>query len=330
MADVRSMLRNERANRRITHPHLTYSTTGALTCIVCHVQIKSEALWNKHLHSPQHVTSLQEARKIDAKGLGSASATVDQTPRFNGSKKRKADDDSSEDDMRKRSRDEVPGSAPTVGDSDLQGATLAAETRDATEPLKDRKRKRSMSPEIAGSRPKPPRDPVSGTNGSNSNASHAAVSPVPQNPHPNPTIDEDEWAAFQRDIATPAPEPSALTATADISAAPMSAADLAAQSREQASTQAKERMEAEIEGEKEDAARQMEEEFEEMAELEERVRRLKEKREKLRVKEAEGEWDGGGVEEGRIPPEGAVGAGLVEDSGGDDEDEIDEWAGWGR
>ena len=112
-------------------------------------------------------------------------------------------------------------------------------------------------------------------------------------------VDEDEWAAFERDIATPPPEPSALTAEATISAAPMSAAELAAQSREQANLQKKSPREVELEGEKEDAARQMEEELDEMAGFDERVKRLKEKREELRLTIAKSdravdESDGGG------------------------------------
>ncbi|KAL8964680.1 MAG: hypothetical protein Q9197_006848, partial [Variospora fuerteventurae] len=99
MADVRSMLRNERATRRITHPHLTYSTTGTLVCLICHVQIKTEALWNKHLNSTLHATNASKSRE-------------EASEKKNDSKKRKADDDESSDegDTRKRAKgiDNVP------------------------------------------------------------------------------------------------------------------------------------------------------------------------------------------------------------------------------
>src|SRR5579871_6145986 len=62
MADVRSLLRNERNARRISHPHATYSTTGTLVCLVCHIQLKSESLWNGHLRSAQHAMRLQRIR----------------------------------------------------------------------------------------------------------------------------------------------------------------------------------------------------------------------------------------------------------------------------
>ncbi|RAK96143.1 uncharacterized protein BO80DRAFT_429391 [Aspergillus ibericus CBS 121593] len=97
-------------------------------------------------------------------------------------------------------------------------------------------------------------------------------------------IDEDEWAAFEREVAAPTRmphRPAALEAAATISAAPVSAEELAAQQQKEAEAIKKSR-EAEAEGEREDAARFMEDEFDEMEQLEERVRRLKHKREELR------------------------------------------------
>jgi hypothetical protein len=94
-------------------------------------------------------------------------------------------------------------------------------------------------------------------------------------------VDEDEWAAFEADIAA-AEAPVAEDAV--ISAPAMSAAELAAKSKEEEIARQKEQQEAETEGDKEDAARKLEDEFEEMEELEERVRKLKEKREALRLK----------------------------------------------
>ncbi|KAF2760433.1 hypothetical protein EJ05DRAFT_283895 [Pseudovirgaria hyperparasitica] len=100
-------------------------------------------------------------------------------------------------------------------------------------------------------------------------------------------VDEDEWAAFQREVAMPPSEETnraailALNTNAVIAAAPLTAADLAAQAREEQSAQ-RGRRDAELEEEKEEAARHLEEEFDEMEELEERVRKLREKREALR------------------------------------------------
>ncbi|KAI4261870.1 MAG: hypothetical protein L6R42_002939 [Xanthoria sp. 1 TBL-2021] len=319
MASVRSMLRNERASRRIVHPHLTYSTTGTLICQICHAQIKTEALWKKHLASASHTTNLQRTREA----ASAAPALVEATNKSNGSKKRKADDDSSDDDTRKRTRAQDPSDSIARGE---QGSTLVDSAQDQTQPTNDRKRKRSTEteeskaqhplidhePEPNGGPAKPPIQPPDQTN--------------------NP-INEDEWAAFQREVASPPPDTSAFTAAADISAAPMTAAELAAQSREQASRQAKERMEADLEGEKEDAARQMEEELDEMAELEDRVRRLREKRELLRVQRAEGKAEDGVADQEKVPPDEVLRNGAAEDDEGsheDTDDDEDEWGVWRR
>jgi zinc finger protein 830 len=135
-----------------------------------------------------------------------------------------------------------------------------------------------------------------------------------------PTIDEDEWAAFEADIAaTEVP-----VAEAVISAPAISAAELAAKSREEESAQRKERQAAEMEGDKEDAARKLEEEFEEMGELEERVRKLKEKREALRTKEAAILQSAPQPTEVRPLAKTAV----DEEDEDDEEDDEDDWAGF--
>lgn len=174
-------------------------------------------------------------------------------------------------------------------------------------------------------------------------------------PHPAPvaSIDEDEWAAFERDVATPPPPPAGsasalLASTGTITAAPLSAAEIAAQAREEAELQQTKAGEVEAEAEKEDAERRLEEEFEEMAGLEERVRVLKEKREALRKgggsggtekmgqvelaarKEEEAEKDGRGrtlkiIDEGKEADEDDGGGG---DSSDDDDDEVDGWDNW--
>ncbi|KAL8818017.1 MAG: hypothetical protein Q9223_003261 [Gallowayella weberi] len=237
--------------------------------------------------------------------------------RGNGSKKRKADDDRSDDETRKRTR----GQDPTdLSEDDGQEVSVTHRTQQDSGPSKDKKRRRSTEHTEISSEATADPDP-------NPNGIPADL-PL-QQPSQSDPVDEDEWAAFQREVASPPPETSALTATADISAAPMTAAELAAQSREQASRQAKERLEAEVEGEKEDAARQMEEEFEEMAELEDRVRRLREKREQLRVNRAKGSEEMANDDE-KVPPDGVVSNGHAPEDDASDGEEEDEWGGWGR
>ncbi|KAJ5626982.1 hypothetical protein N7528_004409 [Penicillium herquei] len=135
------------------------------------------------------------------------------------------------------------------------------------------------------------------------------------------TVDEDEWAAFEREVAAPSrlPDPpAAVTTSATISAAPVSAEDIAAQQKPDNATTARTR-EAELEGEREDAARFMEEEFDEMEQLEERVRRLKHMREELRQKQACDE-----VQDRAMASEEQGGA----ESDSEEEDEDEDWDDW--
>ncbi|KAL2870315.1 uncharacterized protein BJX67DRAFT_279720 [Aspergillus lucknowensis] len=152
------------------------------------------------------------------------------------------------------------------------------------------------------------------------------------------TVDEDEWAAFERDVVAPTrvpQRPAAVAAAATISAAPISTEELAAL-QEKEKEESRRNREAEAEGEREDAARFLEEEFDEMEQLEERVRRLKQMREQLRVKRAtdsaEPIQSDGAATTG--PPEHSV---SVADAGSsshkdededDDDDADDDWDNW--
>ena len=300
MADVRSMLRNERAQRRINHPQAHYSATGTLECTVCHIPLKSDAeVWKKHLRTPQHAIRAERLR------ISTSKPTEQPTTRevSNGNKKRKASD--GEGDSRKRTK-------PVL---DSPGSFFD----EINETSKDASTEDFQATSDAPIKPTPPTTTL---------PSHTvSTPPVPAQ------IDEDEWAAFERDVATPPPDPglpSALTAEATITAAPITAAELAAQSQEEANIQSKERREAEIEGEKEDAARALEEEFDEMEGLEERVRRLREMREGLRKKQAREMEEGVKVVEG-------IDKGVrdekdeVDDASDDEEEDTDvDWGTWGR
>ena len=315
MADVRSLLRNERAQRRINHPQASYSATGTLECSVCHIPLKSDVeVWEKHLKSPQHAMRqerlrLSTSQRPRSTNLPERDGQASSREVSAGSKKRKADDD--DDDSRKRTRPVVD--VPR-GFFDEQTETDKTSSKPIVEEA-------NLTNGRGDTVTKPPQGFVRANGAAPSLSSNPPANPPIQSP--TAPIDEDEWAAFERDVATPPPDPSApsaLTASATISAAPMTAAELAAQSREQASLQAKQNREAEVEGEKEDAARALEEEFDEMEELEERVRRLREKREELRrkrVKEAE-------EDEKEIDRTNAADLEESEES----EDEDDGWSLW--
>ena len=137
-------------------------------------------------------------------------------------------------------------------------------------------------------------------------------------------VDEDEWAAFEADIAAaetvPVPAPIMENGEGVISAPAMTAAELKAKDEEEDNKRRKERLEAEAEGDKEDAARKLEEEFEEMESLEQRVRRLREKREALRRGSTAAVAPAQDVQ--APPTKGDV----IEDD--DDDDDDDDWDGF--
>jgi hypothetical protein len=141
-------------------------------------------------------------------------------------------------------------------------------------------------------------------------------------PDTSMTIDEDEWEAFEREVAAPTRvphAPAAVAAEATISAAPVTAEELAAQQDRAKASTARSR-EAELEGEREDAARLLEEEFDEMDQLEERVRRLKQKREELRKQRVEDPSQ-----------DESMGSGTVEQDAAEsesEEDEDEDWDDW--
>jgi hypothetical protein len=149
-------------------------------------------------------------------------------------------------------------------------------------------------------------------------------------------VDEDEWAAFEREVAAPTrvtpQKPAALAAAATISAAPITTEELAALQQKENEEMRRNR-EAEAEGEREDAARFLEEEFDEMEQLEERVRRLKQMREQLRMKRATDSAEPIQVDEAAAPPEQAAKAALNGDKSedeedDDDDDDDDDWDNW--
>jgi zinc finger protein 830 len=286
MADVRSLLKNERAARRIQHKHASYSTTGTLLCLVCHLQLKSESLWEGHLRSAGHIMRVQ---KLEVDEKEAPESTIPE-PQPSG-KKRKADsDEEGRDTIHKRSKP-------------LNGFLPEGFFDSGSEPVADTSKLPSPTTEIQiPSRPATPAKPVE---------------EIPK--RPEPTVDEDEWAAFEADIA--AADVPVIDNDAIISAPAMTAAELEKKSLEEDYAQRKERQEAELEGDKEDAARKMEEELEEMEGLEARVKRLREKREELRKKESVV-----GLNKPVVPP--VVSNALDEDDEEDEDD--DDWDGFRR
>ncbi|KAF2091601.1 hypothetical protein K490DRAFT_70412 [Saccharata proteae CBS 121410] len=199
-------------------------------------------------------------------------------------------------------------------------------------------RKRAKGPDIPGvpqdffdesaakvpeSRPEIERTPSIETTQFTSRPAAPEATTVTSQPEPIATVDDDEWAAFEREMATPPPEQKGFrtaNGAAVISAPAMSAEEVAAKARQEQSQQ-RGLKEAEMEAEEEDAARHLEEEFDEMESLEQRVRRLREKREALRQAREEGDLD---MESEDQPA--AVSAEAADEESDEDEDEdFDDW-----
>lgn len=292
MADVRAMLKNERTARKIQHKHASYAT-GTLLCIVCRLQLKSDVLWEGHLRSAGHIMRLEKLEE----SREAPSSTVDSTavPESNN-KKRKA----TEDDEIGRKRPKATNGSPEELSDTLE--TLESDTR----PIKPLKNTIQI--------PSRPATPMKS----------AETKPKLT------TVDEDEWAAFEADIAATAAPVIDTFGDGVISAPAMSAAEVAAKDKEEEDKRKRERQDAELEGDKEDAARRMEDELEEIEGLEQRVKKLKEMRETLRSKNKAGLAGArAGTEQAQsLPPIQADEEEDDEDADEDDDEYEDDWGGF--
>ncbi|PKS11309.1 hypothetical protein jhhlp_003071 [Lomentospora prolificans] len=347
MADVRSLLRQQQAARRITHPHALYTESGKLSCLLCGEPVKTEALWDAHVRSPPHRQRLQAlaATRERERAAGPSNST-----------KRKLDVDDDDDEVlddsirKKRSRADIaspqPGAAPSASGSEKDGERSGKEQ--TLTPLSQR----TSNTPVQGvemkipSRPATPmalRDSVSNSSTPNAHGDHGYFSVRPQSAAQRQTqpqlqqqskqltgttggqIDESEWAAFEAEIAA-ATAPYSEDAVISAPAVPANDAD-GIENPEEAAAPA----DKEIEAEREDATRALEEEFDEMEELEARARRLKEKREALRLRKASLDGTTNEAESAADPkPSTGVGkenqqSGLAADSAEEDEDDDEDY-----
>ena len=257
MADVRALLAAERHSRRISHPFLTYTKSGQLLCNVCHLNVKSEALWEGHLRSANH-------RKNAAKTVGEEKSTKSLKRKLDDVDEAEEDGPLPEDDARKK-----PKSRAVSHAEDIVNGQRKAPNEDEKPPVlktvrfdvQEQPGEHSM-PDMPATEPPPREDPF-----------------VVKELAPG---DDEEMAAFEREIASLEEQPDYSAAT--ITAAPMSAAQLDEQEREDKRRQ----QEVEAEDVIDEEGRKAEEEFEVMENLEERIKKLKERREALRSGENEG------------------------------------------
>jgi zinc finger protein 830 len=252
MADVRSMLKTERAARKIQHKHASYAPTGTLLCTACRLQLKSDTLWEGHLRSAGHIMRLQ---KLEDSSDRAPPAAPESTPSIDGNKRKRR---ASEDEETIRKRTKAANGLPE-GSSDT-----ASEPEPGTRPIQQLQNRIQI--------PSRPATPLK------------SAEAIPE----LPSVNEDEWAAFEADIAATEVSAAAPYDDSVISAPAMSAADLAAKDKQEEHNRRREKQEAELEGDKEDAARRMEDELQEIEGLEQRVKKLKDMREALRGKSKAG------------------------------------------
>lgn len=302
MADVRSLLRQQRASRRINHPFAAYSDAGKLLCSLCREEVKAESLWEQHIKGARHVQKAQDLSRMPTKPNGHGDG-----PQSN---KRKHDEDSdssptsADDDavQNKRSKTAMDAPARAVADnnndkSPPKDVAMDGEQRAAlTPPMLARRASVTPSHGIElqiPSRPATPRDgkaaayaPANArhTDSPDAQTKSSAALPSAAMTKQLTQVDEDEWAAFEADIAATG---ASYSEDAVISAPAMSAGEHAAVARSLEEERENRRLAAEqdLVDEKEEATRALEAEFEEMEELEARVRKLKERREALRIQD---------------------------------------------
>ncbi|KAJ4270552.1 hypothetical protein NW762_002240 [Fusarium torreyae] len=342
MSDVRSLLRQQRAARRIEHPYAAYSDAGKLLCTLCHEHIKSETLWDSHVRGEAHKTQLIKAQKAaTANGRNSQQTAQKRKHDDNEEAIDDRDGDVEMEDVARRKRNKTDA-AEGEGDKDAKDQNL-------TPPRLTRRTSTTPSQGVEIQIPSRPATPAhrDGSSAStpggqpNNLTSQSATASLPSRRHSSlatderpastaAAVDEAEWAAFEADIAaTTVP----YDEDAIISAPAMTAEEAAAADAEKEEEAEKRRAQADVdlEDEKEEATRALEEEFEEMEELEARVRRLKEKREALRKRGESFSQEAGaeklkdlGKEDSATP----VIEEKDEEEDDDDEDEDDDWDGF--
>ncbi|KAF5025764.1 hypothetical protein F66182_2097 [Fusarium sp. NRRL 66182] len=346
MSDVRSLLRQQRAARRIEHPYAAYSDAGKLLCTLCHEHVKTETLWDSHVRGEAHKTRL-----IKTQTAASANGRDQQQ----AAQKRKHDDAEEAVDVREgdvEMEDATRRKRNKTADAESEAEAEAdKENKDQnlTPPRLTRRTSTTPSQGVEIQIPSRPATPahrdgssVSTPGGQPNNlTSQSATTSLPSR-HPSSlatderpgstaaAVDEAEWTAFEADIAaTTAP----YDEDAVISAPAMTAQEAAAADAEKEEEAEKRRAQADVdlEDEKEEATRALEEEFEEMEELEARVRRLKEKREALRKRGESFSQEAGSekpMDLGKENPGAPVIEERDEEEDDEDDEEDDDWDGF--
>ncbi|KAH6618273.1 hypothetical protein B0J18DRAFT_371407 [Chaetomium sp. MPI-SDFR-AT-0129] len=199
MADVRALLRQQRAARRIEHPHASYSDSGKLACIVCKESIKTESLWDGHLRSAGHRQRLQTLHQNTAKnGSNGYAGFVGQGPEVTGasSNKRKLAD--SDEDMPDLEDDTAPRKRPKpdaiTPDEDMGTPPKKDDTKPVNKPITPPLNRRTSGTPTAGVEMQMPSRPATPGPGGTPMVTTPRAAPVNRSP-----LIPDELVAAQQE-----------------------------------------------------------------------------------------------------------------------------------
>lgn len=70
MSALRSLLRAKQSTTRLSHPLARYSASGQLSCALCRLALKSDALWGAHVVSKGHRGNVKRREAEEAEGRG--------------------------------------------------------------------------------------------------------------------------------------------------------------------------------------------------------------------------------------------------------------------
>lgn len=333
MSNLRNLLAAERKARQISHPYASYDRSGRLRCTACDLSIPAEKLWEPHLRSANHKQNVlardegapvSKKRKIEEEDAAEKDNDSNSSRSKNGDEKR----------MGKRNK-LVRFAIDEEVSEELSGRPDGPENEEQAPSPNQVAPERHPEVETIV-----PRAQDADTISSRHQHTAQFVTQAPADP-----VDEEEWAAFERDLASltnpQVSQPSSSGrddryASATISAPAISAADLAKntssqqpESQQEGARGKRRDYEAEAREEREEEEARMAEELAVMEEMEEKVRRLREMREKLRMRPSQQESVTSHSTPGVIiisTDENEVVQGDVDADDDDEEgDEIDEW-----
>ncbi|KAK4056419.1 hypothetical protein OIO90_002562 [Microbotryomycetes sp. JL221] len=94
MSSLRKLMKDKSTAARLTHSLARYDTRGNLSCSVCHVQIKTAALFGPHLQSKAHRSNVQKQQQQQQRQASSLTAAgVHKRPRPDNDEHEPVDDD---------------------------------------------------------------------------------------------------------------------------------------------------------------------------------------------------------------------------------------------